>query len=251
MIHYHGTPCGGKKVDAAAFFMGRHTFISFANPGEIGEAGEYCESFALDNGAFSAWRSGNPITDWSEYYAWIEHWQRHPAFDWAIIPDVIDGTEQDNDDLLAEWPFEHWGVPVWHLHESLQRLERLVVTWPRVAFGSSGKWQTPGTQDWWDRMGEAMAVACDEHGRPRCKLHGLRILHPAIFGEIPLASADSTNAARNANSYGRFGMYCPPHRSTRLNNIAKRIEIHQSPAIWRPRAKQGVLIFTDCEDADQ
>ncbi len=253
MIHYHGAGIGSPTA-LFETMRGGHALITWKliNQPVIESVLDICQSFMLDNGAFSAWRSQKPITDWTKYYEWVYGKSKVPSFDFAVIRDIIDGDEEDKDALLNEWPHsEYMGAPVWHLHESLQRLERLVVTWPRVAFGSSGKWQTPGTQDWWDRMGEAMAVACDEHGRPRCKLHGLRILHPAIFGEIPLASADSTNAARNANSYGRFGMYCPPHRSTRLNNIAKRIEIHQSPAIWRPRAKQGVLIFTDCEDADQ
>ena len=35
-------------------------------------AAEVCQSFCLDNGAFSAWQSGAPITDWSGYYAWVD-----------------------------------------------------------------------------------------------------------------------------------------------------------------------------------
>lgn len=46
-------------------------------------------------------------------------------------------------------------------------------------------------------MHEAMQVACDEHGRARTKLHGLRMLASTITSHLPLASADSTNVARN------------------------------------------------------
>ncbi len=42
-----------------------------------------------------------------------------------MIPDVIGSTEKENDDLLAEWPHGERGVPVWHLNESIGRLERL------------------------------------------------------------------------------------------------------------------------------
>ena len=54
-------------------------------------------------------------------------------------PDVIDGDEASNDELLLAWPKELRGVPVWHLHESLERLQRLASEWPTVAFGSSGQ----------------------------------------------------------------------------------------------------------------
>lgn len=240
MIHYHGTPCGATREDVARFLAGRHALIPWVRPEDIGTAAEVCQSFCLDNGAFSAWKSGEPITDWSAYYEWVDLWRRHPAFDWAIIPDVIDGDEAANDALVVRWPFGNVGVPVWHLHESLYRLEQLCVGWNRVALGSSGKWSTPGTRGWWQRMREAMDVVCDLEGRPLTKLHGLRMLDPAIFSALPLASADSTNAVRNSSLIRRFGMYSPPNAFTRMSIIAERIEAHQSPAIW-VRDKQRLL----------
>ena len=33
---------------------------------------------------------------WDSYYRWIEAWRNHPGFDFAIIPDVIDGSEEEN-----------------------------------------------------------------------------------------------------------------------------------------------------------
>lgn len=245
MIHYHGTPCGATREDVARFLSGRHALIPWVRSEDIGTAAEVCQSFIMDNGAFTAWKSGSPISNWSEYYQWVDEWRRHPAFDWAIIPDVIDGDEDANDALLIDWPLGNVGVPVWHLHESLERLTALARGWPRIALGSSGDWSTPGTDGWWYRMAEAMTAACDEHGRPLAKLHGLRMLDPAIFHRLPLASADSTNAVRNSSNYNRFGMYTPPNASTRMAIIAERIEQHQSAAIWIPREKQQVLAFME------
>lgn len=172
--------------------------ISFAEPRDISLASQVCQSFAVDNGAFSFWRSGKP-TDWTAYYSWVAEWCSHPAFDWALMPDVIDGDEDQNDELLNQWPEQlaWYGVPVWHLHESLDRLEMLVHDFPMVALGSSGKWSQPGTQRWWQRMNQAMGAACYSNGRPKAKLHGLRMLNPEIFSKLPLSSADSTNVARN------------------------------------------------------
>ncbi|WP_273861975.1 hypothetical protein [Pseudomonas sp. LA5] len=233
MIHYHGTPIGGSRQDAARFLAGRHALVPFPRQDDIGIVAEVCQSFVFDNGAFTVWRQGGQL-DVDGYVAWVEQWHRHPGFDWALIPDVIEGSEAENDQLIADWPQHLAGVPVWHLHESLERLEALSRAWRTVAFGSSGQWATPGTDAWWKRISAAMATICDSHGRPRCRLHGLRMLDPAIFSRLPFASADSTNAAVNGGSISRFGMYAPPTAGQRASVIADRIEAHNSAAIWRP-----------------
>ena len=76
MIHYHGTPCGGRREDVARFLAGRHAFVPFVRPEDIGTASEVCESFAFDNGAFSAWKRGISI-DFSAYLEWCSRWCRH------------------------------------------------------------------------------------------------------------------------------------------------------------------------------
>lgn len=247
MIHYHGTPCGATREDVARFAKGRHMLIPFSRPEDIGTVAEVSQSFCIDNGAFSAWKQGLCI-DWNEYFEFCEQWYRHPSFDFAIIPDVIDGIEEENDELLMQWPRHIAGSPVWHLHESLGRLETLVSSWPRVCLGSSGVYATIGTDAWWRRMRDAMQVACDEFGRPKARLHGLRMLDPAVFTRLPLSSADSTNAVRNSSSYSRFGMYTPPNASTRMAIIAERIEAHQSAATWSPDCVQFEL-FAESEYA--
>lgn len=156
---------------------------------------------------------------------------------------MIDGTEEDNDALLDEWPSHIEGVPVWHLHESLERLDRLC-KWPRLALGSSGDYATVGTDRWWRRISEAMEVICVD-GLPRTKLHGLRMLDPAVFTRLPLASADSTNAVRNSSGMSRFGMYAAPNASTRMAVIAERIESHQSAALWTGYREESFCLFGD------
>jgi hypothetical protein len=73
---------------------------------------------------------------------------------------------------------------------------------------------------------------CDDAGRPPARLHGLRMLDPAIFTKLPLASADSTNAAVNCGSLDRFGMYLPASSAQRAAVIADRIEAHNSAPAW-------------------
>jgi len=235
VIHYHGTPVSGTGIDAARFLSGRHGLVPFGRPDNLGIALEVCQSVVLDNSAFSLWRAGGGDVDVAGYHAWVHTVARHPAVDWCLIPDKIDGTEQDNSELVTLWLRMGClveSVPVWHLHESLEWLDYLVSNFRTVAFGSSGEWATPGTSDWWQRMGEAMTIACDEKGRPRCRLHGLRMLDPSIFKDLPLTSADSTNAAVNGGSINRFGMYPAPTSGQRAEVIASRIEAYQSAPSW-------------------
>lgn len=160
MIHYHGTPITPRSV-AIEMLRRRHGLVSYAHPEQMGIVAEVCQSFVLDNGAFTYWKQGGSIN--VELYAnWVKKWWKHPGFDFCLIPDVIGGTEAENEAMFASWfsvrmPLrDSRCVPVWHMHESIDRLKRLCRELPRVALGSSGQWATPGTADWWDRMGEAM-----------------------------------------------------------------------------------------------
>lgn len=237
MIHYHGTPMGGSRQDAARFLIGRHALVSFYRPDDLPVVMDVCQSFVLDNGAFSHWKAGKGDIDFNRYHAWVQQLAGHPGLDWCLIPDKIDGTEDDNVDLVTRWlktGSKVEGVPVWHLHESMEWLDYLVRNFRTVALGSSGAWRTPNSGSWWVRMAEVMAVACDDSGVARCRLHGLRMLNPAVFSRLPLVSADSTNAAVNCGSLARFGMYKPPTASQRAAVIAERIESHNSAAVWVP-----------------
>lgn len=233
MIHYHGLPITPETAAERAV-SGGHAFVSFAHAQQLGLAAQVCQSFAIDNGAFSAWKKGEPVQNWAPFYAWAADAKLIPACDFAVIPDVIDGDEAANDALLAEWPLPKWfGAPVWHMHESLTRLERLASSYPRVCVGSSGEFATIGTDGWWGQIARAMRVVCDDDGRPMCKLHGLRMLNPAVFTRLPFASADSTNIGRNIGIDKAWsGTYSPPTKEARAAVMRARIESHNAPARW-------------------
>lgn len=235
MLHFHGTPISPRS--ALRSLAGRCFCVSFAVPRDVALCHEIGQAVMLDNGAFSAWRRGVPVRDWSPYYAWCERWLEHWTT-WAVIPDVIDGDEDANDALIAQWPHGDRGAPVWHLHETLERLERLVREWPLVCLGSSGAYAHPGRPAWQRRMAAAMDVACDEAGRPRTRLHLLRGLRYAA-GPYPLYSADSTSVARNHS--GNPSRAEPPKDPLRM---AARIDARQPPARWRRAAHQLELVAT-------
>ncbi len=250
MIHYHGTPISGDRTAPARFLRGRHALVPFNRPDDLPAVMAWCQSFILDNSAFSNWKAGHGRVDVDAYMNWVRGIYLHPGFDWCLIPDVVDGDVEENSRLVRDWlrcgP-QFKGVPVWHLHEPLEYLDWLVSSFEIVALGSSGQWRTPGTAAWWQRMEEARPVICDADNRPRCKLHGLRMLDPDIFKRIPFASADSTNAGVNCGNVSRFGMYPPPTASQRAEVIAEIIEQHNSPPVWQPHGAQQSMELLEAQ----
>jgi hypothetical protein len=239
MIHYHGLPI---TPDSACIQImhGGHALISHHYPSQLGIAAEVCKSFVLDNGAFSAWKKGEPITDWKPYLEWALNGMSHPNCDWIIIPDVIGGTEKENDSLM-DWFVGRWichrklpyseCVPVWHLHESFTRLQMLASLFPRIAFGSSGDFSMPKTSKWWSRVVSALRHISLSDGRLYCKVHGLRMLDPAVFTKLPLSSADSTAVGRSIGLDSKWtGSYQPPTKTARGLLMRQRIEHHNSSA---------------------
>jgi hypothetical protein len=233
MIHYHGTPITPEKF-LPCILRGGHAFVSHKYPQQLETILSVCQSFALDNGAFSAWRSGNPVKDWQEFYKFAETVGKLPSCDFVVIPDVIDGSEQDNDYMLTEFPLpKQVGSPVWHMHESFDRLERLCYSgYYKVCVGSSQEYASVGTKLWWERMSAAMDFICKD-GLPPCKLHGLRMLNPKVFTKLPLHSADSCTIAVKVGIDNNWkGTLQPATKSARGLVLRDRIEAQQSSTKW-------------------
>ena len=51
--------------------------VPFARPAQLELIAECTQSCALDDGAFTAWRAGRPVRDWTPYYRWVEEWKQH------------------------------------------------------------------------------------------------------------------------------------------------------------------------------
>lgn len=192
-LHYHGTP-----ITPAATLLrlaGSHFCVSHAKPQQVELVHKIGQSVMLDNGAFSAWRRGY-VPDWSAYYEFCDRWLDYPTT-WAVIPDLVDGDEEDNSRLCRAWPFRDRGAGVWHLHESLGRLIALIDTFPRVCMGASGQFAIIGTDAWARRMDEAWR-AIDKVFKRTPNIHALRGMQ-LIRERWPFASVDSTDIGRNHN----------------------------------------------------
>jgi hypothetical protein len=193
MIHYHGTPI--TPITALYECAGRHFCVSHAHPSDVRRVHDIGQSVMLDNGAFSAWKSGKP-TNWPAYYEWCDRWLDYPTT-WAVIPDEIDAGSQAQDGLLRQWPHGQKGAPVWHMDEPMNRLLRLVDEWPRVCIGSTDEYAVVLSDKWRERMDNAFDELAVRHRRMP-NLHMLRGMQ--LSGHRwPFASVDSTDVARNHN----------------------------------------------------
>jgi hypothetical protein len=219
VIHYHGTPITPRETLLS--LAGR---VSWADPRDVSVCHRIGQSVMLDNGAYTFWRRSRKNPDpesWRGYMNWAEGWLEFQTT-WAVIPDVIDGSEADNDGLLVSW-FQRRlprGAPVWHLHESLERLKRLAHGYDRVCFGSSGQYANVGDDRWRRRVDQAFNAIADDSGRVNTWVHMLRGM--SLSGShYPFASVDSTDVARNHNR---------EQNTARL--LADRWDGLQCPARW-------------------
>lgn len=220
MIHYHGTPLTPR---AELYKMaGKHFCVSFAHPSDAGVCLQIGQSIMWDNGAFSAYTKGKKFEPY-KFYKWLEDKLGHPH--WAVIPDVIDGDEQQQKDLLSTWPFHvSLGAPVWHMGMNLDYLQFLCDNYPKVCFGSSGKYWEVGSDIWCGRVDKAFNRIVQNNYVPH--IHMLRGLAQA-GRRWPFASADSVNVARNFKDKPQ----CP-------EKMARKIDSIQTPVSWQAQPEQ-------------
>ncbi len=202
-VHYHGAPIWGNKGEVCKVAVrGAGAFVSYARPDQMKLCLKHATSVGIDNAAFSAWKR-KLVIDWNkDFYPWLMRYYFHEKVIMFMIPDIIDGNEHDNNKLIKAVPsmFKAKAVPVWHLHESLNKLNWLCSEYPRIAFGSSGEYATIRTKAWHNRMDQAFNLLI-KNNHTTTKIHGLRMLDGRILGNYPLTTADSTNLACNIPKY--------------------------------------------------
>lgn len=201
--HYHGGPMWGGEECFNALYKDRCALVSYARPQQLKKIVKIAKSVVLDNGAFSTWKrqkKSSEIMDWdahwTNYYLWVVKWIG--LVDWFVIPDVIEGTEEENDRLVNRVPSSlvDKAVPVWHSVESLDRLVRLCKRFDRVAIGLCGPHRKTMSHAAQERLTEAFTEIYIKRNL-KTKMHGMRMLDGRVLGKFPLDSGDSSFVAVN------------------------------------------------------
>jgi len=220
MLHYHGTPLTPRAE--LMKLAGKNFCVPFSDPRDADWCQAHAQAIMFDNGAFTAHTKKKQV-EWKRYYEWLEPRLGHPH--WAVIPDVIDGTVDEQRTLIAEWPFQPWhSAPVWHMALPISYLLDLTARFPRVCFGSSRQYWRVGSDIWCRRADEAFNALA--RNGPLPWIHMLRGM--ALAGDQwPFASVDSINVARNFKD-----------RSVCPERMARRIDAIQCPVRWELRPEQ-------------
>lgn len=222
-IHYHGTPLTPR--DQLWLMAGKCFCVSFANKADADICLRIGQAVMWDNGAFSFREKGG--LDPHAFARWVDPRLGHPH--WAVIPDVIDGSEQEQRELVAQWPHrKEFSAPVWHMGLEIDWLLELADAFPRLCFGSTKQYWQVGSDAWARRADEAFN-ALDRRGL-KPWVHMLRGM--AVTGKRwPFASVDSVNVARNFKDTDS----CP-------EAMARVIDAVQCPVTWKTRPQQMDLI---------
>lgn len=257
-LHYHVTPITPNHQ--LMRLAGRCFLVRYGRHDQLELVRQIASSILYDNGAFGFYTEAMKAferdkaagldvqaddyirvsTDWNAYYAWIDPLLDNPT-SWAIVPDVIGASSQEQDALLKQWPHgKERAAPVWHMDEPIDRLLRLLDEWPRVCIGSTGEyWRIwlPGREGVdldpaWEARQDKVWEALERRFRRTPYVHMLRGM--ATLGRRwPFASGDSSDAGQNGHRTGgpmtiveradkRISPdhYTPPKRSKQLDLLA-------------------------------
>lgn len=234
-VAYHGTPITPRLVLEA---MGARDYcVSYFRPDDVEWIDANARSWFADNGVFSFWmtalKTGGEVVMTREYldgyYAFVRRWalEGSGACKWAVIPDPIGTGTQELDALLREWPADlaDHGVPVWHLDEPIDRALTLLDRYGRCCFGATGEYRVILSDAFCERMDEVFDAIQAHFNRipPIHFFRGLQLLKPEC--PWPIATADSTDRARNHNRLKVLGdhyLWAVKQSADRWDHMAAR-----------------------------
>lgn len=201
----HGTPITPNAL--LEQLRGESFCVSFAAPAQIERVIPLQDKngmLMLDNGAFSIWKSGKGKVDQQAFFAWANQIQARCEVAVAVIPDVIEGSEEQNW-IEAGAAVHKWSAYperlmfVWHMNDSIETLFKACRLFNFVAIGSCAEYDVQRSKGaYLKRLQEAsMAIDAVEalYGR-RPWVHLMRGL-AVLPAAVRFNSADSTNVARN------------------------------------------------------
>ena len=206
----HGTPITPKRL--LPQLKGGSFCVSYMNPEQLDECIDLVgkdQILILDNGAFTAWKQGLTLDDawWDGFYAWANAAMDRCPQAVAVIPDVIDGNEEENLKLIAKalrqdkLKYPERAMAIWHLNESLEQLEKLFKIFNFVGFGSCQEFDIARNKTGSAYMEKIREVFAHmnywqmKYKKDRPWIHMMRGL--GVFHKIGFDSADSCNIAIN------------------------------------------------------
>ena len=142
----HGTPITPKRL--LPQLKGKSFCVSYMHPEQLNETIELVgdnEVLILDNGAFTAWKKGITLDDawWDGFYAWANAAMDKCPNAVCVIPDVINGNEADNLQLIADAikgnkiKYPERAMAIWHIDKPWIHMMRGLGVLHKIGFDSA------------------------------------------------------------------------------------------------------------------
>ncbi len=222
MIHYLCSPIYPRTLFDKVM-PGRNALVSYYRNDQINLCEKVCNSILIDNGAYSYWNKGIIKNNWDNFYKWLE---THPKRAGFFIPDNIEGDPRINDFFIKECPFKD-GIPVFHSHDNLDKLEWIISDFKYMAISSSYEKGIPNIE-LLQKLHNMMKIICDKDGYPKVKVHYLGSFNQNILGRYPFYSCDSSEFNRD-------------HFKVGVNELLYKIESVKSPSKYDFKSYNAVF----------
>ena len=197
----------------------------------------------LDSGAFSVWNKGKAV-DFNSYLKYAVSTQ--DKWDVIIVLDQIPGSPGHKNVSLAErdhcaaisWDryiaMQKAGIPadklmaVYHQGEHPKWMKRMADRCPLVGISPAND-RSPEEKRVW--LNDTMDLACDAHGQPHTRYHGLAVTSPSLMLDYPWDSVDS---ATWAILPGNGGMMVPYYRGPGKFDFTRYHVVHTGKRSNKP-----------------
>lgn len=175
-----------------------------------------------DSGAFSASTIGATI-DVDDYAAWLDRWR--PWVDVACTLDVIGSAEGTWENTKRLEAHGHHVLPVFHIGEEWEWLERWCASYRYVGLGGQVPWSSQA-----DKV-RRWRIRCFQIARPHGTVfHGLGQTNPETLAALPFYSVDSS-AWVSGDRFGSIMLWDEAVcrlRTLHLSDSPQRLHAHGS-----------------------
>lgn len=170
--------------------------------------------WVLDSGAYTAFKSGNPIDNEQFLDVAFELATTDPTLSEVFALDVIGDYRASLANCERAWECGIRAIPTFHIGEHWEYLEHIATNYPKIALGGVADLRGNKKMQW--------AAQCFSRVWPK-KIHGFGFGSVTQIMGLPWHSVDASNWATGALRFGRWQSLGP--MSIRGSNQNLRAEI--------------------------
>jgi len=159
---------------------------------------DYCKSFFLDSGAFSAWSQKKSI-NLDNYITYLK--KNKDKINYYANLDEIGNAEKSQQNLERMEKEGLKPIPVYHYGENIEVFKKMCDKYPFIALGGMVPISTQNLIPW---LNEVFAYICEKDGSTKIKIHGFGMTTFNLLTKYPWYSVDSVSPIMTAAMGGLY-----------------------------------------------